>query len=115
MIDGAFILNAPSCRFLSPVTLVSEKGACTVKQRQSNYAVFYICGAVHHHLINKDDQRDAAGSICLYYACGITLHVSGAPCTHHQECIETVNADSVTIVYSFYTPLMMGARSTRNM
>ena len=29
-------------------------------------------------LNNKDDQRDAACSICLYYACGITLHVSGA-------------------------------------
>lgn len=36
------ILNAPSCRFLSLVTLVSEKGACTVKQRQSNYPVFRL-------------------------------------------------------------------------
>ena len=53
---------------------------------------------MHHHLIDKDDQRDAACSICLYYACGITLHVSGALCTHHQECIETVRADSGTIV-----------------
>ena len=33
---------------------------------------FDICGTVHHHLINKDDQRDAACSICTYYAWGIT-------------------------------------------
>ena len=56
-------------------------------------------GPWHQHLIDKDDQRVAACSICLYYARGITLHVSGALCTHHQECIETVHADSGTIVF----------------
>ena len=61
--------------------------------------IFDICGTVHHHLIDKDNQRDAACSVCLYYACGITLHVSGAPCAHHQECIETVRADSGTVVF----------------
>ena len=61
--------------------------------------IFDICGTVHRHLINKDHKRDAACSICLYYACGSTLHVSGALCTHHQECIETVHADSGTIVF----------------
>ena len=45
------------------------------------------------------EQRDATCSICLYYACGSTVHVSGALCTHHQECIETVHADSGTIVF----------------
>ena len=48
--------------------------------------------------INKNDQRDAAWSICLYYACKSILHVSGALCTHHQECTETVHEDSGTIV-----------------
>ena len=50
-------------------------------------------------LIYKDDQRDAACSICLYYVCGSTLHVSDALCTHHQECIETIHADSGTNVF----------------
>ena len=63
------------------------------------YLTFDICGTVYHHLIDEDDQRDAARSICLYYDCGSTLHVSGALCTHHQECIETVRADSGTIVF----------------
>ena len=31
--------------------------------------------------------------------CGITLHVSGALCAHHQECTGTVHADSGTIVF----------------
>ena len=31
-------------------------------------------------LINKNNQPDAACSIRLYYACGSTLHVSGALC-----------------------------------
>ena len=26
-----------------------------------------ICGTVHHHSINKNNQRDAACSLCLYY------------------------------------------------
>ena len=30
--------------------------------------LFYICGTVHHHSINKNNQRDAACSIRLYYA-----------------------------------------------
>ena len=58
---------------------------------------FDICGTVHHHSINKNDQHDAAWSIRLYYACNSTLRVSGALCTHHQECIESVHADSGTI------------------
>ena len=28
---------------------------------------FDICGTVHHHSINKNNQRDAACSIRLYY------------------------------------------------
>ena len=63
-------------------------------QKYSKRIGFDICGTVHHHLINKDDQRDAACSICLCYACGITLHVSGALCTNHQERIEIVHAES---------------------
>ena len=34
---------------------------------------FYICRTVHHHSINKNDQRDAACSIRLYYACNSTI------------------------------------------
>ena len=26
-----------------------------------------ICGTVHHHSINKNNQRDAVCSLCLYY------------------------------------------------
>ena len=63
------------------------------------WSVIDICGTVHHHSINKNNQRDAACSIRLYYACGNTLHVSGALSTHHQECIGTVHADSGTIVF----------------
>ena len=29
----------------------------------------------------------------------IALHVSGALCTHHQECIEIVHTDFGTIVF----------------
>ena len=66
-----------------------------------NTYIFDICRTVHHHSINKNDQRDAAWSIRLHYACNSTLHVSGALCTHHQECIETVHADSCTIVFRY--------------
>ena len=51
--------------------------------------------------INKNDQRDAAWSIRLYYACNSTLHVSSTLCTHHQECMKTVHADSGTIVFRY--------------
>ena len=91
--------------------------------------IFYICGTVHHHLINKDDQRDAACGICLHYACGITLHVSGALCTALERFVpdsgSSPNRPALTPylkhdctrirMYSFYTLLMMGAKSTRNM
>ena len=61
--------------------------------------IFFVAKAVRPLIVDKDDQRDAACCICLYYACGSTLHVSGALCTHHQECIETVHAESGTIVF----------------
>ena len=52
--------------------------------------------------INKNDHRDATWSIRLYFACKSTLHVSGALCTHHQECMKTVHADSgTTIVFRY--------------
>ena len=57
--------------------------------------------------MNKNDQRDAAWSICLYYACNSTLHVSGVLCTNHQECIKAVHTDSGTIVFRY------GVRSGR--
>ena len=63
------------------------------------YMTVIVIPIIYPALIDKDNQRDAACSICLYYACGSTLHVSGALCTHHQECIETVHADSGTIVF----------------
>ena len=44
--------------------------------------------------LNKNDQRDAAWNICLYYSRNSTLHVLGALCTHHQGCIEIVHADA---------------------
>ena len=62
---------------------------------------FDICGTVHHHSVDKNDQRDATWSIRLFYACNSTLHVSGALCTHHQECMKTVHADSGTIVFRY--------------
>ena len=31
--------------------------------------------------------------------CEITLHVSGALCTHHQEYIKTVDVSQVQIIY----------------
>ena len=37
----------------------------------------------------------------VYYACNSILQVSGALCTHHQECKETVHADSGTIVFRY--------------
>jgi hypothetical protein len=48
--------------------------------------------------LNKNNQRDAACSLCLYFLLS-TLHVSGAFCTHHQEYLKTVHADFGTIVY----------------
>ena len=69
--------------------------------RMDDVKHFDICGTVHHHSINKNHQRDAAWSIRHYYACNITLHVSGVLCTHRQECIKTVHADSGTIVFRY--------------
>jgi hypothetical protein len=56
-------------------------------------------------------------AIVFILHCEITLHVSGALCTHHQEYIKTVDAIYSMIctcdgIYSFTVLLMMGAEST---
>jgi len=39
-----------------------------------------------------NNQRDASLAVLFISHCKITLHVSGALCTHHQEYIKTVDA-----------------------
>ena len=43
-------------------------------------------GIYFYFIINN--QRDAALNSLIYYSYEITLHVSGAVCTHHQEYIK---------------------------
>jgi hypothetical protein len=53
---------------------------------------FYICRSVHDQSILLNNKRYAALSSRIVIHSEITLHVSGAFCTHHQEYIKTVDA-----------------------
>ena len=59
---------------------------------------FNICGSVHCHSSNKTTNVMQLGAMSLLFLRN-TLHVSGALCTHHQECPKTVNAITGTIIY----------------
>ena len=43
---------------------------------------------VHYHYFIINNQSDAASAVLFLIHCEITLHVSGALCTHHQEYIK---------------------------
>jgi hypothetical protein len=54
---------------------------------RNNIAELYICGSVHHQSILLNNQHDAAlsSSIIGIIHCEVTLQVSGAFGTRHQE------------------------------
>ena len=50
-------------------------------------------------LISNATNVKQLGAILFFAHEKSTLHVSGALCTHHQECLKTVHAVTGTIMY----------------
>ena len=65
-------LGPRECRrqIISILPSLTESVKTAFNSRGTNFALdeFDICGTVHHHSINKNNQREAACIIRLYYA-----------------------------------------------
>ena len=56
---------------------------------------FEFCASVHHSISQMKHQLDA--TLCRFYFCRITLHVSGAS-AHHQEYLKQVQRPLVHVL-----------------
>jgi hypothetical protein len=52
------------------------------------YSLFYVHGSVHHESILWKSNEMQQVAVPILFHCKITLHVSGALCTHRQEYIK---------------------------
>jgi hypothetical protein len=58
-------------------------------------SIFYFCVSVHHSISQIKHQLDA--TLCRFYFCRVTLHVSGAS-AHHQEYLKLVRRPLVRVL-----------------
>ena len=59
------------------------------------YSILKFCVSMHHSISQMKHQLDA--TLCRFYFCRITLHVSGAS-AHHQEYLKLVQRPLCTCV-----------------
>ena len=96
-------LNIPQANYLSQNThnCISHLAAL-LRMLKCNFIRFIkqlgdefdICGIVHHHSINKNNQRDAACSIRLYYA--LWQHSTCFGCSLHPSSGVYMNCTCIT-------------------
>ena len=63
---------------------------------------FHICGTVHHHLILIKTTNVMQHVAFVFIMPVVALYMFWVLLAHHQECIETVHADSGTIVFQVW-------------